>query len=363
MSRQAERLPYYSLFGYTTEPAVHLADRLARLLPAGLEHIFFTNSGSEAVDTALKIARAYWQRRGQGKRCVLIGRHLAFHGVNFGGLSVAGIPRNRVPFGPLLPEVAHLPHNHCLHCPFGLTYPSCNIACGQALEEAIATAGPEAVAAVIIEPVLGAGGVIPPPDGYLQLVADICRRHDVLLIFDEVITGFGRTGAWFAAQRYDVTPDLLVMAKGLSSAYAPIGAVAASERVHEAFVDLGGDLELPHGYTYSGHPVSCAAALANLDILEEEDLPGRVAAMEQMFLSAIGSLSDLPQVSEVRGVGFLGGIELDSGAEGAAAASKKAWEAGVIVRTLFNTLALSPPLIVTESEIEKAVAVLRDAIR
>jgi beta-alanine--pyruvate transaminase len=362
MARQAEKLPYYSSFSFTTEPAARLADRVAALLPGSLDHVFFTNSGSEAVDTALKIARAYWVRRGEPRRRVLVGRHLAYHGVNFGGLSVSGIPRNQVPFGPLLPEVAHAPHNHCFHCPFDLTYPECGIACGRALEEVVQTYGPETIAAVIVEPVMGAGGVIPPPEGYLTLLADICRRHGILLIFDEVITGFGRLGTWFAAQRFNVEPDLVCLAKGLSSGYAPIGAVAATSAVHAAFVDPGGELELPHGYTYSGHPVSCAAALANLDIMEREDLPARAAAIEAKFLSALHTLTDLPSVAEVRGIGLLGGIELVAGADRAKAATNAAWENGVIVRQLAGTLALSPPLVVTEDEIERGVSILRDAL-
>jgi beta-alanine--pyruvate transaminase len=210
---------------------------------------------------------------------------------------------------------------------------------------------------------MGAGGVIPPPEGYLTKLAEICRRHGILLIFDEVITGFGRTGEWFAAQRWDVTPDLMVLAKGLSSAYAPIGAVAATDAVHEAFVDTTGAVELPHGYTYSGHPVSCAAALANLEIMEEEGLPKRVAAMEGQFQATVATLADNPDVVEVRGVGFLAGIELRGGPDAAAAAAKRAWEGGVILRPLGATLALSPPLIITEDEIAQGVDVIRDAIR
>lgn len=363
MARQAERLPYYSLFGFTTEPAAALAERVAALFPGALNHVFFTNSGSEAVDTALKIARAYWVRKGEARRRVLVGRHLAYHGVNFGGLSVSGIPRNRVPFGPLLPETDHLPHNHCLHCPFGLTFPDCGLACARSLEEVVQTHGPDSLAAVIVEPVMGAGGVIPPPDGYLPLLADICRKHGILLILDEVITGFGRLGTWFACERYGIEADIVVMAKGLSSGYAPIGAVIATDQVHSAFVDTGGDLELPHGYTYSGHPVSCAAALANLDIMEEEDLPARARAIEPTFLSSIGKLSDLPAVAEVRGVGLLGGVELADGQDRAKKAAWSAWEQGVVVRQLGATLALSPPLVITEAEIDRGVAVLLDVLR
>jgi beta-alanine--pyruvate transaminase len=227
----------------------------------------------------------------------------------------------------------------------------------------VQTLGSETVAAVILEPVMGAGGVIPPPDGYLTAVAETCRLHGILLILDEVITGFGRLGTWFGSQRLAIDPDLMVLAKGLSSGYAPIGAVAATEAVHEAFVDPSGELELPHGYTYSGHPVSCAAALANLDILEEEDLPGRAASLEKAFQSALSSLADSPAVAEVRGLGLLAGVELTGGAEAAKECARAAWESGVIVRQLGGTLALSPPLVVTEGEIERATAVLSDSLQ
>ena len=276
---------------------------------------------------------------------------------------MSGIPRNRVPFGPFLPDTAHLPHNHCLHCPYDLTYPSCGVACARALGSVLDTVGPDTVAAVIVEPVMGAGGVIPPPEGYLQIVAETCRRHGILLIFDEVITGFGRLGTWFAGHRFGVTPDIVTLAKGLSSGYAPIGAVAATAEVHDVFVDDSGELELPHGYTYSGHPVSCAAALANLAILEAEDLPGRVARVEKSFQDMIASLSDLPSVAEVRGVGLLAGVELAAGPDAAKTTAWAAWENGVVVRPLGPTLALSPPLIVTEDEVERAVAVLHDCLR
>ena len=362
MQAQAEKLAYSSPFGFETEPAARLADRLRRLLGPRLAHFFFTNSGSESVETALKMARAYWVRQGQPQRRLLIGRHLGYHGVNYGGLSVSGIARNKLPFGPLLPEVAHLPHNHCLRCPYDLTYPSCGLACGLALEEVIDTYGAESVAAVIIEPVTGAGGVIPPPAGYLEMVAETCRRHGVLLIFDEVITGFGRLGDWLAAHRFQVEPDLVCLAKGLSSGYAPIGAVATTEAVRRAFVDDSGDVELPHGYTYSGHPVCCAAALANLDIMEGEGLPARAASLEARFQSSVGTLSDLASVAEVRGIGLVAGVEMAGGAEQAKAAAWAAWEHGVMLRSVGSTLAIAPPLIVTEDEIDRAVGVLHDVL-
>ena len=333
-----------------------LAERLLHYLPPDFSHVFFTNSGSEGVDTALKIALAYHEARGHGSRTRLIGREKGYHGVNFGGTSVGGIGRNRQGFGPLLPGADHLPaavSRTAFVRGFGPLDPSL----ADELERIVNLHGARTIAAVILEPVAGSAGVYPPPEGYLQRIREITRAHGILLIYDEVITGFGRTGTGaFAATGFGVEPDIIVMAKGLTNGAIPMGAVAVRREIHDAFMSAPDGIELFHGYTYSGHPVACAAALAALDIYDQEDLFARAAGIAPAFQEMLFSFAGKPGVVDVRGLGLMGAIELEpQGAVGAAGmkAFIAAWNAGVLGRLTGDILAFSPPLIVEEQHIER----------
>jgi beta-alanine--pyruvate transaminase len=333
-----------------------LAERLLRHLPSAFSHVFFTNSGSESVDTALKIALAFHHARGESGRTRLIGREKGYHGVNFGGPSVGGIPRNREQFGPLLPGVDHLPAA-ASNQRFVRGFPSADPSSADDLERLVSLRGPETIAAVILEPVAGSAGVYPPPEGYLQRLRDITRAHGILLIFDEVITGFGRTGMGaFAATGFGVEPDILAMAKGLTNGAIPMGAVAVRREIHDALMAGPAGIELFHGYTYSGHPVACAAALAALDCYEREDLFARAGAMAPAFLDMLFSFAGKPGVADVRGIGLMGAIELEpQGPPGTAGmrAFISAWEAGVLGRVTGDTLAFSPPLVVEQRHLDQ----------
>ncbi len=336
--------------------AFELANRLAAIAPQGLGRVFFTNSGSEAVDTALKIALAYQRAIGQGSRTRLIGRERAYHGVGFGGISVGGIVNNRRAYGALLPGVDHLRHTHDPDQRFVRGQPPKGADLADDLERLVALHGAETIAAVIVEPLAGSTGVLAPPVGYLERLRDISRRHGILLIFDEVITGFGRLGAATAAERFGVTPDLITLAKGLTNAAVPMGAVLASEAVHDAIVEgAAPGIELFHGYTYSAHPLACAAGLAALEVYAEEDLFARAARLEGAFAEAVHGLRGQPHVIDVRNLGLVAGIELAprDGAPGARAAEvfQRCFEAGVLVRVTGETIALSPPLIIDEGQI------------
>ena len=332
-----------------------LAERLVKHLPAGMSHIFFTNSGSEGVDTALKIALAYHQIRGESARTRLVGRERGYHGVNFGGTSVGGIGRNRQTFGPLLPGVDHLPAP-ASQPSFVRGFPPADPSSANELERMVALHGSRTIAAVIVEPIVGSGGVYLPPEGYLQRLREITREYGILLIFDEVITGFGRTGIGaFAATGLGIDPDIIVMAKGLTNGAVPMGAVAVSDEIHSVFMDSPPGIELSHGYTYSGHPVACAAALAALDIYEREDLFARAGRIAPAFQDMLFSFAGKPGIVDVRGIGLIGAIELDpSWSPGPAArAFTSAWEAGVLGRWTGDTLAFSPPLVVETEHIER----------
>ncbi len=366
MHAQARTLAYYTPFEYRNEPAVALAERVAALLPGDLNHVFFTCTGSEAVETAIKIVRGYRARRGEVGRTKIISRDLAYHGVGMGGTSLSGLTFMRSAFEPLLPHTLRIPHHHHRHCTMCDDLDACNLNCARHLEYRIQQEGPETVTAFIMEPVVGAAGVIPPPEGYVLAVADICKKYGVLLIFDEVITGFGRLGTWFAGQKFGVTPDLVTMAKGLTSAYAPLGAVAATAEVFQTFVDADAKPapEFAHGYTYSGHPVCCAAGLANLDILEAEDLPGNVAKLEAPFAEELQGLTDLAPVAEVRAMGLLGAVEYtaEAGAGFPRRVSEEAYVRGLIVRPTRNNSVLSPPLIVQREHVTEIGRLMREAI-
>ncbi|PKU24443.1 aspartate aminotransferase family protein [Telmatospirillum siberiense] len=349
--------------------AFELASRLAKLMPGPLNHVFFTNSGSESVDTALKIALAYHRLKGDGARTRLIGRERGYHGVGFGGLSVGGIANNRKHFGPLLPGVDHLPHTHNLeHNAFTRGEPEWGAHLADELERIVTLHDASTIAAVIVEPMAGSTGVLIPPKGYLQKLRSICDKYGILLIFDEVICGFGRLGTPFAVNYFGVQPDLVTTAKGITNGTIPMGAVFASDAIHDVFMNgPEGAIEFLHGYTYSGHPVATAAALATLDVYEAEGLLTRGAELAPYFEAAVHSLAGLPNVIDIRNIGLVAGIELASrpGAVGARAyeAFVKCFEAGLLIRTTGDIIALSPPLIIERHHIDTLVGQLADILK
>ena len=369
IQRQAAVMDFAPTFQLGHPLAFRAAAKVAELTPPGLDRIFFTNSGSESADTALKIALAYHRARGQGQRTRLIGRERGYHGVGFGGMSVGGIGANRRQFGALLPSVDHLPHTHSLeHNAFCSGQPEWGGHLADALEGLVALHGADTIAAVMVEPLAGSTGVLVPPQGYLQRLRAICDRHGILLIFDEVISGFGRLGTAFAAERFGVIPDLLTMAKGLTNAAVPMGAVACAEPVYRAIVDGAPDgIELLHGYTYSGHPLAAAAAIATIDLHRAEDLPGRAAAAEPAFGAAAHALRGLPNVIDVRNLGLVAGIELAPrpGKPSARAMGvfHRCFDAGVLVRVTGDIVALSPPLVIEPPQIDRLFGTLAEAIR
>ncbi|QCI64011.1 aspartate aminotransferase family protein [Phreatobacter stygius] len=366
---QAGHLDYVSSFQMSHPLAFKLAGRIAGLTPEGLDRVFFVNSGSEAVDTALKIARAYHRARGDAGRTRLIGRAKGYHGMGFGGLSVAGIARHRRDFGPLLGDVDHLPHTYNReHQAFSRGQPDWGAHLADELEAIAQIHDPSTIAAVIVEPVTGSGGVLPPPKGYLERLRAICDRHGILLIFDEVITGYGRLGAPFGSTALGVTPDIITCAKGMTNGAVPMGGVIASTKVYDAFM-TGPDeaVELMHGYTYSGHPLACAAGLAAIDVYEELDLFARTARIAGYWEAQAHSLQGEPHIVDIRNIGLLAAIEIapKPGEPGSrsAAAGNLCYEAGVLVRTAGDALVLSPPLIITEAEIDRIFDTIRQAVR
>jgi beta-alanine--pyruvate transaminase len=346
-----------------------LAERLAAIAPSHLGHVFFTNSGSESVDTALKIALAYHRARGEGHRTRLIGREKGYHGVGFGGISVGGLPNNRKFFGSLLPGVDHLRHTLDLsRNAFSRGLPQHGAELADDLERLVGLHDASTIAAVIVEPVAGSAGVILPPVGYLQRLREICDRHGILLIFDEVITGFGRVGKAFAAERFGVMPDMITCAKGLTNGSVPMGAVFASDGIHQAFMQGPDNLiELFHGYTYSGHPLACAAALATLDTYAEEGLFEKAIELESYWADAIHALRDLPNVLDIRNIGLIGAIELAPrpGAPGARAYdvfTRCFHRENLLIRVTGDVIALSPPLILDRGHIDRIFRTLAHVI-
>ena len=369
IQEQAAEMDFAPPFQMGHPKAFELAERLVQLAPAELTKVFFTNSGSEAVETALKMAIGYHRARGEGQRTRLIGRERGYHGVNFGGISVGGIVGNRKSFGPLLPGADHIRHTHDLaRNAFSRGVPEHGAELADDLERLVALHDASTIAAVIVEPVAGSTGVLLPPKGYLQRLRAICDKHGILLIFDEVITGFGRLGAPFAAHHFDVVPDLMTVAKGITNGCVPMGAVFATQAIHDAFMTGPEHLiEFPHGYTYSSHPLACAAALGTLDTYAEEGLLTRAATMAPVFESALHSLRGVPHVIDVRNIGLVGGIELDpiAGQPGKRAfdAFLECWERGVLIRTTGDTIALSPPLIVESAHIDQMVSTIADVLK
>jgi beta-alanine--pyruvate transaminase len=368
IQRQAAELDFAPPFNMAHPLAFELAERLVEITPHGLSKVFYTNSGSESVETALKIAIAYHRARGEGSRTRLIGRERGYHGVNFGGISVGGIVSNRKMFGTLLGGVDHIRHTHDpARNAFSVGQPEHGAELADDLERLVALHDASTIAAVIVEPIAGSTGVLLPPKGYLERLRAICDRHGILLIFDEVITGFGRTGAPFAAQRFGVTPDLMCVAKGVTNGSVPMGAVFAKQAIHDVFMNGPEHLiEFFHGYTYSAHPLACAAALGALDTYAEEDLLTRGARMEGVLADALHALKGLPNVIDIRNLGLVGGIELApiEGEPGKRAFSifLDAWERGVLIRTTGDTIALSPPLIVEKQHIEQMLGTIADCI-
>ena len=372
IQKQAVELDFISNFNMGHPLAFKFADRIAGLMPKGLNRIFFTNSGSESADTALKIALAYQRARGKATKTRLIGRERGYHGVGFGGISVGGMVKNRMYFGSLLAGVDHLPHTHDLaKNAFSRGEPEHGADLADALERLVALHDASTIAAVIVEPVPGSTGVLPPPKGYLKRLRALCDKHDILLIFDEVITGFGRTGKPFAAETFDVTPDILTMAKALTNAAVPMGAVAVRQDIHDAMMaNADGPTELYHGYTYSGHPLACAAGLATFDIYKNEGLFERAGDLSHYFEDAVHSLRDAPHVIDIRNMGLMAGIELQPRPAGhgsgqlyrGAELFRYCFDDGVLIRAPGDIIALSPPLIVEKSQIDQIVDSIRKGL-
>ncbi len=369
IAEQAAEMDFAPPFNMGHPKAFELAERLVELTPAGLNKVFFTNSGSESVETALKMAIGYHRARGEGTRTRLIGRERGYHGVNFGGISVGGIVGNRKSFGPLLPGVDHIRHTHDLsRNAFSRGLPEHGAELADDLERLVALHDASTIAAVIVEPVAGSTGVLLPPKGYLQRLRSICDKHGILLIFDEVITGFGRLGSPFAAQHFGVKPDMMTVAKGITNGCVPMGAVFVKQQIHDAFMTGPEHLiEFLHGYTYSSHPLACAAALGTLDTYAEEGLLTRAASMAPVFENALHSLKGLPNVIDVRNIGLVGGVELEpvAGQPGKRAFDVflECWERGVLIRTTGDTIALSPPLIVESLHIDQIVSTIADVLK
>jgi beta-alanine--pyruvate transaminase len=366
---QAAEMDYAPAFQMGHPKAFELASRLAALMGGDLGRVFFTNSGSEAVDTALKIALAYHRVRGEGQRTRFIGRERGYHGVGFGGISVGGISGNRKFFGPLLGGVDHLPHTHLPERnAFTRGEPAHGAHLADELERIVALHDASNIAAVIVEPLAGSTGVLVPPKGYLERLRAICDRHGILLIFDEVITGFGRLGASFAVERFAVQADLVTVAKGITSGTVPMGAVFAREAIYDAFMTGPENaIELFHGYTYSGHPLACAAALATLRVYAEDGLFENAAALAGYWEDAVHALKGLPHVIDLRNLGLIAGIELAPIAgqptKRAFDAFLRAYEKGLLIRTTGDIIALSPPLIIDRAQIDEMFGILADVLR
>ena len=368
IQKQAATMDYAPAFQMSHPLAFELSNRIVELAPGKLDYVFFCNSGSEAVDTALKIALAWHRVRGHGERIRLIGRERGYHGVGFGGISVGGIPANRKMFGAMLAGVDHLAHTHNLEKnAFSRGQPEWGAHLADELERLVALHDASTIAAVIVEPMAGSTGVLIPPKGYLQRLRDITRKHGILLIFDEVITAFGRLGGNFGADVYGVEPDMITFAKGVTSGTVPMGGVIASADVYQAFMSgPPGAIELFHGYTYSAHPLACAAGIATLRLYKDEDLFARAARMAPVLEDALHSLKGTRHVIDVRNHGLVGAVELAprAGAPGARAfeAYLRTYEKGVLLRQTGDIIAVAPALIVEESHIAQMVSTLREVL-
>ena len=365
---QMQVLDYAPAFQFGHPGSFTLANRIKALTPEGLDYVFFTNSGSDCADTALKMARAYWRQKGQPGKTKLVGRAKGYHGVNFGGISVGGISNNRKMFGEGV-DADHLPHTLLPDNAFSRGQPANGWQLADRLKDIIELHDASTIAAVIIEPMAGSAGVIPPPAGYLQRLRDICTANDILLIFDEVITGLGRCGGMTAAAVFGVVPDIMNLAKQLTNGAIPMGAVVVKSDIYQTFMDTGGPdymLEFPHGYTYSAHPVACAAALAALDILQQEQLPQRVATLAPHFEQALHQLKGMPHVSDIRNFGFAGALQLETYTDEPArrpfATAQRMWEKGFYVRYGGDTIQLGLPFVIETAQIDSLLSALSDTL-
>jgi beta-alanine--pyruvate transaminase len=370
IANAAARLDYAPGFQMGHPGSFELAGRLAEILPADVDHVFFANSGSEAVDTALKIALAYFQARGEPKRARFVGRQRAYHGVGFGGISVGGLENNKKAFAAqLLPLVDHLPHTHDPgRNAFSHGQPTWGAELADALETIVAQRGADTIAAVIVEPVAGSTGVLVPPKGYLERLRALCDTHGILLIFDEVITGFGRLGAPFAAQALSVVPDMITCAKGITNGAVPMGAVAVRRGIYETVVDPApAGIELFHGYTYSGHPIATAAGLAALDVYRADGLFDRARELAPIWERAVHGLRGLPHVIDLRNLGLMAAVELEprAGAPGARGFELfvDCFQRGALVRVTGDVVAMSPPLIISQEQIEQLMETLAQGLK
>lgn len=368
VAKQLRQLDYAPAFQYAHPKAFELANRIKALMPAGLDHVFYTGSGSESADTSLKIARAYWRKKGMPSKTKLIGRAKGYHGVNFGGISVGGIGANRALFGQAV-DADHLPHTQLKENAFTRGMPEQGAERAEELLELIALHDASNIAAVIVEPLAGSTGVLPPPVGYLKRLREICDQHNILLIFDEVITAFGRMGANTGAEQFGVVPDMLNVAKQLTNGAVPMGAVIARAEIYQTFMDNAGPdymLELPHGYTYSGHPVACAAALAALDILKQDDLVARVNSISPLFENALHSLKGTKYIGDIRNYGLAGALQIEAypgePARRPYEIAMKCWEKGFYVRYGGDTIQLGLPFITEPAEIDNLISALGDSI-
>jgi beta-alanine--pyruvate transaminase len=366
--RQLSELDFIAPFLRGHPKSFELAQRVAELTPGDLNRIFFTNSGSESVDTAMKVALAYHQARGQGGRNMFVSRERAYHGVNFGGVSLSGMVNNRRKFGPSLPGIAHMRHTHLKENAFTRGEVQHGVELAEDLQRFVTLYGAENIAACFVEPIAGSTGCLVPPRGYLKRLREICDQHGILLVFDEVICGFGRTGRAFAAQSFEVTPDMITMAKGLTNGAQPMGAVAISERIHDTIVAAAQDgsaIEFFHGYTYSGHPAACAAGIATLDIYRKEGLFERGAALSPYFLDGLWSLRDVPAVADIRGYGMFGAVDLHpAGGPGARGHryQKQLFDNGLHLKTTGDCAIVAPPLIAEKQHIDMMIDILRKTL-
>ena len=366
--RQLQELAYAPPFQVAQPRAFEFARRVAELTPGDLNHIFFVNSGSEAVDTAMKIAYAYHYARGEGQRIRFASRERAYHGVNMGGVSLSGMVKNRQAFGPGLPGIAHMRHTWLPENRFVKGQPENGAELADDLERIAMNFGPDTIAACVVEPIAGSTGCLVPPQGYLERLREICDQHGILLVFDEVICGFGRTGKAFAADSFGVIPDIMTMAKALTNAAQPMGAVAVSDRVHDAIIDAapGRSIELFHGYTYSAHPGACAAGLATLEIYEKEKLFERAAGLSDFFLDSIFALEELPVITDIRGYGLMAGFDLKPDERGPGVrgleVQKRLFRAGLHVKFTGDAGIVAPPLISGPEHVDEICRILREVL-
>jgi len=361
-----------TLLGFSSEPAERLAARIARLAPGGLNRVVFTSGGSEANETVIRLVRLYWRLRQRPDKIKIVALNRAYHGSSTGAASLTGLPYFHRYYEPLLAGVVRMPRPFCYRCELNLKYPDCGIACADELERVIDREGADTIGAFIAEPVQGVGGVVVPPAGYFERIRAICDKHEVLFVADEVITGFGRLGYNFGIQRWDAVPDMIAFAKGVTSGYLPLGGVIIQESLYQTLVDAGPEFALHHGFTYSGHPSVCAAALANLDIIEREKLVARTRKLAPYFARALGALTRYPIVGEVRTAGLMAAVELVGDRQTRepiptelnipARIREAALQRGVIVRASVDTIVVCPPLIIKEKEIDVIVATLDAAL-